>query len=334
MSAAGEVGYRPATGADLPACEAIWRDGLNDYLVPLGQYEVPVENPSLRLLHAHTLATDPERFWVATRQDIDAGAGLVTATRAGGTGEGGERGERLIAFASAVCRGRVWFLSMLFVEPGQQAIGVGRSLLLRILPHDGEAASLATVTDTAQPISNGLYASVGIVPRVPMFNFVGRPMRTEALAGLPDGVTAGRFSGEAPAERDRTLDAELDVLDRETLGFSHPEDHDFVRRQGRVGYAYRDGRGSLLGYGYAADVGRIGPIAVRDPALHAPIVAHLLESVVPRGASAIWVPGSAGTTIEMLVRSGLRIEGFPVLVGWSRPFADFSRYLPISPGLL
>lgn len=331
MTAGGGVRYRPATEADLSACEAVWRDGLNDYLVPLGQYEVPAENPSLRLLHAHTLATNPGQFWVATRRGRDEATGDVTATPEGASGDGDEH---LIAFASAVRRGPVWFLSMLFVRPGHQADGVGRSLLRRILPRDGDDATLATVTDTAQPISNGLYASIGIVPRLPMFNFVGRPVRPEALMRLPDGVRAVRFTGEAPAERDRALDAEVDALDHETLGFSHREDHDFVRRQGRVGYAFRDGGGNLLGYGYASDVGRIGPIAVRDPVLHAPIVAHLLDAVVPRGASAIWVPGSAGPATEMLVRSGLRIEGFPVLICWSRPFADFGRYLPISPGLL
>ena len=54
----------------------------------------------------------------------------------------------------------------------------------------------------------------------------------------------------------------------------------------------------------------------------------------PRGALALWVPGDAGETFEMLLRCGLRIDGFPLLVGWSRPFADFSRYVPVSPGLL
>jgi hypothetical protein len=167
-----------------------------------------------------------------------------------------------------------------------------------------------------------------------MFNLVGRPARPEALAALPDGIHAVRFTASAPAERDRVGEAELGGLDRATLGFDHRQDHEFVRRQGRVGFAYRDGRGDLLGYGYTSEVGRMGPIATRDPALHAPIVAHLLEAVVPRGASAIWVPGAAGETMQTLVRAGLRMEGFPVLVCWSRPFADFARYLPISPGLL
>jgi GNAT superfamily N-acetyltransferase len=318
VSPADEISYRLATEADLPACEAVWRDGLNDYLLPLGQYEVPADNPALRQLHAHSLATDPDLFWVATDPD---------ETIAGST-------ERVVAFASAVRRGPVWFLSMLFVQPGRQLGGVGRALLARILPAPDDDATLATVTDTAQPISNGLYASLGVVPRLPMFNLVGRPIRSEALPGLPDGVHAVRMGAAAPSERDRPAEAELAALDREVLGFAHREDHAFLRSQGRIGFAYRDGRGDLLGYGYASEVGRIGPLAMRDAALHAPIVAHLLEAVVPRGASAMWVPGAAGPSIQMLVRAGLRMEGFPVLACWSRPFADFSRYVPISPGLL
>jgi GNAT superfamily N-acetyltransferase len=317
----GPVEYRPATEADLPACEATWRDGLNDYLVPMGQYEIPADNPSLRLLHAHALATDPERFWVATRH-----------AEPGDDGPAGAR--HVVGFASAVRRGPVWFLSMLFVLPGEQSAGVGRALLERVLPDDGDDATLATATDAVQPISNGLYASLGIVPRMPMFNLVGRPARPEELRPLPPDVTATLLDGVGPGARDLALEQEIDELDLATLGFRHGEDHEFARRQGRTGFAYRDGRGSLLGYGYTSELGRIGPVATREPDLHAPIVAHLLEVIVPRGASAIWVPGPAGETMQTLVRAGLRMEGFPVLVCWSRPFADFSRYLPISPGLL
>jgi GNAT superfamily N-acetyltransferase len=324
----GQIQYRRATEADLPACEVTWRDSLNDYLVPLGQYEVPPDNPSLRLLLSHTRATDPDRFWVATRPGPDDAPAAPDPSRPD-TGP-----EHVVAFASGVRRGRLRFLSMLFVRPFEQGTGIGRSLLARVMPSDGDGAVLATVADAAQPISNGLYASFGMVPRLPMFNLVGRPSRPEVLAELPTGVHAVRFDATAPAERDRLLDAELRRLDAETLGAAHQDDHDFFRRQGRIGFAYRDVQGDLLGYGYTSEVGRIGPVATRDPALQAPIVAHLLGVIVPRGASAIWVPGAAGPTTEMLVRAGLRIEGFPVLVCWSRPFADFSRYLPFAPGLL
>lgn len=317
MSLPEGIDFRPARPADLPACEEIWRDGLNDYLLPLGQMEIPPDNASLRLLHAHAMATDPARFWVATeRNGEDPGT------------------EEVIAFASSIRRESVWFLSMLFVRPDRQLGGLGRALLERTLPPDRAAATLAVATDPAQPISNGLYASFGMVPRLPMFNLVGRPTRPDALPTLPDGIRAARFDTSTPSERDRDLEAELTALDREVLGFAHPEDHEFLRRQGRIGFGYRDGSGLLLGYGYTSEVGRVGPIAVRDESLQAAVAADLLISVPPRGASATWVPGAAGPTMEMLLRAGLRIEGFPVLLCWSRPFADFARYLPIGPGIL
>ncbi|MEO8463126.1 MAG: GNAT family N-acetyltransferase [Chloroflexota bacterium] len=315
MSLPAGLTLRPATEADLLACEDVWRTGLNDYLLPLGQHEIPADNPSLRQLHAHLLVTDPTRFWVVTRRD-----------------ESGD--DRVIAFAAATLRETVWFLSMLFVLPDAQRSGIGRSLLDAVLPAPGEAGVLAVTTDSAQPVSNGLYAAHGMAPHLPMFNLVGRPWRQAALVPLPDGITAEAFDASAPAERDRALEDEVAALDREVVGFAHPMDHGYLRAAGRVGVAYRNGSGSLLGYGYTSEAGRLGPVAVRDADLLAPVVIHLLDAVLPRGASAIWVPGAAGPTLEMLIRSGLRIEGFPALLCWTKPFADFARYVPISPGLI
>lgn len=306
---------RPATTDDLPACEDVWRAGLNDYLVPLGQLEIPPDNAQLRLLHAHLLATDPGLFWVATRFD-PAHA---------------EAGEPLVAFASAARRGPVWFLSMLFVRPGEQHRGLGRVLLERILPADG--AIRAVATDPAQPISNGLYASVGMVARVPVFNLVGRPTRLDRLEALPPGVVTAR-TVDGDGSSDPATSAEINDLDRKVLGFEHPADHAFLRRGGRICSTYRDATGRLAGYGYTSAVGRIGPITVRPNLPLAAVAADLLTAIPPRGASSIWVTGHAGPTIEMLVQAGLRIEGFPVLLGWNRAFAAFDRYVPTSPGLL
>jgi len=300
---------RQATVDDLPACERIWRDGLNDYLGQLGQAGVPEDNPGLRRLHAHTLATDPDRFRVATRDG------------------------QAVAFGSAVQRGPVWFLSMLFVDPAEQARGLGRRLLGEIAPSDPDA-TLATATDSAQPISNGLYASLGIVPRMPLLNAVGRPRPGWTPPPLPVGVAAGLL---VPGDGDvlpPPVVAELAELDREVVGFEHPEDHAFALRERPSGFAYRDGAGRLVGYGYTSTVGRVGPVAVRDVGLMAPVLGHLLTAVEPRGASAIWLPGAAGSAIGLALGAGLRFEDFPLLVCWSRPFADFERYLPISPGLL
>jgi hypothetical protein len=55
---------------------------------------------------------------------------------------------------------------------------------------------------------------------------------------------------------------------------------------------------------------------------------------VPRGAFGIWMPGAAAEPLRDLLRSGFQLDGFPCLVCWDRPISDFSRYVPISPGLL
>jgi GNAT superfamily N-acetyltransferase len=305
------ISFRPGTERDLAECNRIWREGIDAYLLPMGFPPLPTDNPGLRRLHAHTLATDPGRFYVAERP-----------TRAGR--------KRVIGFGSAVDRGAVWFLSMLFVEPGAQARGVGRGLLDEILPSPVDGRVLATCTDSAQPISNGLYASLGIVPRMPLFNLIGRPRRDRGWPALPVGIAPSRI-----AEYEQwASDPEVQALDRDLLGFSHPQDHRFVLEEPRRAFAYRGRDGRLVGYGYAGDVGRVGPIAVASPELLAPVLGHLLVTVEPRGASSVWLPADAGDAIRVAIEAGLRIEGFPILAGWTRPFADFTRYVPTSPGLI
>ena len=48
----------------------------------------------------------------------------------------------------------------------------------------------------------------------------------------------------------------------------------------------------------------------------------------------MWLPGTAGEAVTATLRAGLRLDQFPILLCWDRPFADLTRYLPISPGLL
>ncbi len=313
------VRLRQAEPSDLPACARIWREGINDYLRRLNQREVPDDLAAITRLHAHLFETDPATFLVAVR------------VGKAGDADGGAGGERVIAFGAANRRDDVWFLSMLFVKPGEQGAGVGRALLERIMPADGDPA-LGTATDSQQPISNALYAAYGIVPRMPLLSFVGRPSDPGAFGALPAGVAAVPFE-EVAAGDHRELAAAVDELDREIAGFAHPQDHRFLRLEGRRGFLFRQGA-RALGYGYAGESGRVGPIAVRDEALVAPVLGHVLTAVEPRGASALWVPGLADRAIVPLLKAGFWLDQFPVLLCWTRPFADFRRYVPISPGLL
>lgn len=315
------LSYRPVREDELAACADVWRVAIDDYYGRLKQPPLPLENASLVRLYAHLRSTDPERFVAATRPDPDI-----------------QGGERIVAFASAVVRERLWYLSMLFVLPEAQRSGVGRALLRSVAPRADAATVRATATDTAQPISNGLYASVGIVPRMPLLDLIGLPERPEVFGPLPSGVTPVPFvelaAGPSDGAGHRELADAVDALDRETLGVAHPLDHRYLRQEGRRGWLYRGPDGSVLAYGYATEAGRLGPIATRDEALVAPILGHLSEAVIPRGAFAVWLPGGADRAVVAALQAGFRLEGFPVLLCWDRPFADLTRYIPISPGLL
>lgn len=318
--AAPRVTFRPAGPADLPVCATIWRAAINDYIVRLGQHEIPPELAPVTRLFTHLQATDPDRF-------------IVAATPAAEPG----REDRVVGFASAIERERLWYLSMLFVLPGYQGAGLGRELLGRVLPNgDGQVRAIAT--DSAQPISNALYSSYGVVPRMPLLNFNGLPNRPDAFEALPSGMTPVAFETVAAegagGDGHLRLSEAVDGLDRDALGVAHPLDHRFLRSESRHGWLYLGPDGTALGYGYAGEAGRLGPIAVRDDALIGPILGHLTTAVVPRGAFAVWIAGAADRAIVAALGAGFRIDGFPVLLCWDRPFGDFSRYLPISPGLL
>lgn len=302
----------------------IWRTSINDYLVPLGQHGIPPTTNQVTRLFSHLHASDPDRFVVATTTGESDGSSTPTV-------------ERVVAFVSAIVRERLWYLSMLFVLPELQGEGIGRELLARVLPSDSEMAR-ATATDSVQPIANALYATYGITPRMPLLNLVGLADRPAAFGDLPSGIVPISFEQIAAGAADGAGHGELiraiDPLDRGLFGVAHPEEHRYLRNEGRQGWLYHGPDGQPVGYGYAGESGRLGPVAVRDPDLIAPILGHLTSAVVPRGAFAIWIGGAADRALMPLLRAGFRLEGFPVLICWDRPFADFSRYLPISPGLL
>ncbi len=287
----------------------------------------PSFGPLLGLL-GHLLATDPRGFLVAVADGAADDDSPRATDRAGSAGQ-------VVAFVSALRREHVWFLAMLFVQPGHQERGLGRRLLSRVLTGTKHATH-ATCTDSAQPVSNALYSRFGIMPRLPVLELVGRPQG--AVPGLPGGIRAVPFellrAGPTDGPGPRRLAAALEHLDRTTLGYAHPQDHAYLAAQGRLGYLYEAGDGSVAGYGYASEVGRLGPIAVDDSGLLGPVTGHLLGSVRPAGAFSAWIPGSASGALAALLEAGLRLEDFPALVCWDRPFADFERYVPITLAVL
>lgn len=325
------VSYRPGREADLEDCTRIWRIGIEDYQARLNQPAMPEDLGPLRRLLAHLLATDPDRFWVATAPDDDTG------------------GEAMIGFSSASLRDGLWFLAMLFVDPRFQADGVGQALMDRAQagrdvdpggpavpspddPFDSGIHTWGMCTDAVQPISNALYARRGMVPRIPIWRLFGEVRRWSAVPPLPDSLEAVPFEAVERTGPDGPgrLAAILDELDRGLLGSTHPADHAFLRRDGRVGFLARERGGRVLGYAYGSGIGRLGPVAATDPALLPALLGTAIREAPALGPVAIWVPGTAAVAMRALLDAGLRIDGFPGVICWSRAEHPFDRYLPIS----
>jgi GNAT superfamily N-acetyltransferase len=341
------ITYRPGREDDFAACIRTWRAGLEGYLSRIGLPPVPEDLGPLRRLLTHTLTTDPDRFWVA-----------VTPTGEGepSDGPGGPGGapERVVGFASATVRESLWFLAMLFVEPDVQAGGIGSALMDRAqaggdvapggpavpgpdAPLDTGITTWGMGTDSAQPVSNGLYARRGMVPRIPVWRLLGEPRRWSAIPLLPATLEAVPFEALAAGgpRGSRRLAETVDALDREIVGVAHPEDHEHLRRDGRTGFLVRErGTGRALGYGYGASAGRLGPVAALDPALHPAILGTIVRETPVLGPVAVWVPGTAAEATRALLGAGLRFDGFPGLVCWSTATHPFARYLPISLALV
>ena len=92
--------------------------------------------------------------------------------------------------------------------------------------------------------------------------------------------------------------------------------------------------GRPLGYGYAGESGRLGPVAALDADLVAPDPRPPDRGRrAPRRIRDVGRRGRGPGDRRPRSAAGFRLDGFPVLLCWDRPFADFSRYLPISPGL-
>ena len=150
---------RPVLPSDLSTCAEVFFAAEDELYDRRGLLHLPRNLEALERLFGHIVATDPQRVWLA------------------------EQGGTVTAFAMASQRDRFWFLSFLFVRPERQATGVGRRVLRACLPAGvvpdrpvpGDGPTLGTCIDAVQPISAGLYARCGMVPRVPLFACLGRP---------------------------------------------------------------------------------------------------------------------------------------------------------------
>lgn len=264
---------RPTTREDLPAQYEVFRAAIGE-LFHRHSFSPPDPPRDVYIAHqAHLLAHDAERCFVA------------------------EADGRVVGFTAALVRDDAWFLSSLFVLPEFQGRGVGRRLLERAW--GGPFGRRLTITDAIQPISNGLYARVGLIPTTPLLHLGGEPR-----ADVPAGLEAAEPEADALAE-----------LDRVAYGFRRVPDHSYWSARARATLWLRGGE--AVAYTYAWPQGRIGPVAGRDGASAAGALRAELARR-PGERAAVVVPGTAAELIEAGLAAGLRFTDPPGLLLLSR----------------
>jgi ribosomal protein S18 acetylase RimI-like enzyme len=229
---------------------------------------------------------------------------------------------RVVAFGIVMQRGGDAYLSFLFVEPRWQGHGLGHSVLQACLAGTQQPERVACCAEADQPVSTGLYASLGMAPRAPIYLIRGA-LANDALPDLPHGVAARPIAPDAVV-----------ALDRAILGYERPQDHDFWRQADREGWMYSSDAGELLGYGYAHRSGRVGPVAAADPASLPVFLGHLVRNTRVLEGRQLVVPGPCIAALRPLLAAGMRIDGTPAIYCAEGPGPRLDRYIPMSFALL
>lgn len=222
-----------------------------------------------------------------------------------------------------------WFLAHLFVDPNRHGQGLGRRLIERVLEEGGEDAAIRTlITPAFNPVSVSLYLRYGMYPQEPLYAF-------EASAGELRGQLAGRPMLPSEVAGDGDAVPLLDGLDRSLLEMSRARLHRILQRlPGTERHLFR-AEGEVRGYAYISPKGQVGPVAAAAPLPFA----EVFESALARAAAVsqervtALLAGSNMPAMATAVRLGMRIVR-PVLLMASRPFGDWNRYAPHSPGVM
>jgi GNAT superfamily N-acetyltransferase len=343
-----EVILRPIERADIDGCIDVFYLAVDELYRRLDQPLPPRDRGSLAALIRHLVRHDPARAWLA--EEPSATSDPVRPA--------------ILGFGAATLRDWAWYLALLFVRPEAQGAAIGRRLLLRCFPggpgyvpdrppvdgstsgpsgpheHAGEhrdhrddtlPAALAVCVDSIQPVSTGLYARFGIVPRVPIYTVLGTPAR-DAFPPLPREIVATRFEALPDAV---DLAGTLAAVDRQLLGYARQPDHAFWASEDRHGVLFRTaGAGNAVGYGYTQPRGRLGPVALLDSTLYPAALGALFSNATPPGAWMTLVPGSNDRALVALLRAGMRFDGFPAVFASTREATGLDRYLPAGFALL
>ncbi len=158
-----------------------------------------------------------------------------------------EEDGRILAFAGAITRGNISFLTDLFVLPYSQSGKLGKTLLQTVLPQDN---LIHCTMSSSDPRALALYIRAGMRPQWPHFALrLEKPTHEWPLAPDMEIIKADSSAHE------------LLRWDERVCGRPRPEDLQFWVREERAVPLWFRRQGQTVGYGYV----RFGAGTLNDP---------------------------------------------------------------------
>jgi len=254
----------------------------------------------------HMAATYPDGFWVA------------------------RDGDRTAGFVASALRSGIWFLGGLFVLPDYQGAGLGRRLVEQAASASRTADPvLAVISSGGNPISNALYASCGMYPWLAvLYMEAEQPLRPPVLP--PSDLESVPLT---PG-----LLQDLAAIDRAVTGIDRTTDHAWMLDRGRPGWVFCRG-GRAVAYGFLGGdgmlgPGQVGPVAALEVADVRPALGFMLARLEGAPRVRVMTPAPNTEAQRLLWGCGFTFSGVVGLLGVSRPFGCFDRYLPAGNALL
>jgi ribosomal protein S18 acetylase RimI-like enzyme len=306
------VTYRQANEHDIERTYEIFVIATNHLHAGLNLPDVPGGSaPTMRsvIWRKHALLHDAQRYWVAE----DAGA--------------------IIGFGVGILRQHMCYLADLHVLPEYQGRGIGRTLLELSMGKENasKARVWTTISESINPVSNGLYARFGMYQWVPLVPLSGQ-LSGHSFSTNPTIASTARL-----LLCDSSGPAALESIDQQVLGVSREIDHElWLAQPDMVGYLFGD-PDSPMGYAYFSkpglsytpDAGAIGPLAARQTGYVEEMLGFCLAEMQALGVKKvnIRVPGYCRQGLRYLLDRGLRYQS-PLILLASEPYGQMDRYIP------
>jgi GNAT superfamily N-acetyltransferase len=234
-----------------------------------------------------------------------------------------EEDGKILAFAGAITRGNIFFLTDLFVVPSSQSGKLGKTLLQTVLPQDD---LIHCTLSSSDPRALALYIRAGMRPWWPHFALrLDKPAHAWPLAPDMEIIEADS--------------SDLALLQRDTRvsGRSRPQDLQFwVREEQAVPLWFRR-QGQIVGYGYVRfgegaylnpQSCTLGPMGADSPEDATACVLAAIHWTMQRAVEIhIDVPGPHPCLTTLLER-GFHINSFDTFASSApHPFFDARCYI-------